>query len=142
MPGRKKKGRPLGGHFVGRPSAVEQAQDLARRIEQAFGAQAVPPGEAYDAETEKAIEGIYANIKSGRVLLYPALAGTRYNTGEYIFMYDDLYDLLLRYGYDSDLVEKFIERFWRRPLADGQPIVMMSRNKTEICDDEVVKPIR
>ena len=142
MPGRKKKERPLGGHFVGRPSAIEQAQDLARRIESALGSSSALSGEEYDAATEKAIDEIYANIKSGRVLLYPALAGTRYNTGEYIFMYDDLYDLLLRYGYDSDLVEKFIERFWRRPLADGQPIVMMSRNKTEICDDDVVRPIK
>lgn len=119
MPGRKGKPSPLGGHFVGRPSAAEQARDLAERIESALGAQRLPPDERYDAETEREIAGIYANIRSGRVLLYPALAGTRYNTGEYIFMYDDLYDLLLRYGYDSDLVEKFIERFWRTPLADG-----------------------
>ena len=87
------------------------------------------PIEKYDEKTEKAIAGIYENIKTGRIVLYPALAGTRYNTGEYIFMYDDLYDLLLRYGYDTDIVEKFIERFWRIPTADGLPIVMMSRNK-------------
>ena len=132
MPGRDgKRARPLGRHFAGRPSEAELARDAVMKIESALSA----APERYDAATENAIARIYANIKSGRVLLYPALAGTRYNTGEYIFMYDDLYDLLLRYGYDSDLVEKFIERFWRTPLADGQPIVMMSRNKTEICDD-------
>ena len=89
------------------------------------------PDTAKYAET--CINHIWQNIESGNIDLDYAVAGYDLHTGEPVYEYDLLVNLLSSYGYSAGITALFIDEFMRVGSGSkGRNVVISSARKAEI----------